>query len=75
MPSVSEKSSSASYSEDLTLGEALFERTTDATLDTWGNDDFLAQVQRGYSSDKLFKLITDRPKDYANFKVKHNLIW
>ena len=47
-PSVSEKllegPSPSSYGDDLTLAEALFERTSDATPTTWGSEEFTRQI-------------------------------
>lgn len=61
--------------DDLTLAEALFEWTADATLVTWGNKGFIKQVQSGYREDKLFTLILDILTKYLDFTVKNDLIW
>jgi hypothetical protein len=78
-PSVSEKlsegSSPSSYGDDLTLAEALFERTSNATPTTWGSEEFTKQIRAGYRDDKLFTLILDKPKEHREFVIKDGLIW
>jgi hypothetical protein len=63
------------YGDDLTLAEALFEWTSSATPITWGNEEFLKQIQSGYKDDKLFTLILDKPTKYTGFAIKNDLIW
>jgi hypothetical protein len=56
-PSISEKlskeSTPSAYGDNLTLAEALFERTSSTAPITWGNEEFLNQIQSGYKDDNL----------------------
>ena len=72
---LSEKSTPSSYGDDLTLAEVLFERTANATPITWGDEEFIKQIQSGYKNDKLFSLILDKPTGYPDFAIKNGLIW
>jgi uncharacterized protein YaiL (DUF2058 family) len=72
---LSEKSTWSSYGDDLTLAKALFERTVDTTLITWGNEGFSKQIQSRYREDKLFALVLNKPNEYPDFTIKDDLIW
>jgi hypothetical protein len=54
---LTEKSSPSTYGDNITLAEALFKCTSNAAPTTWGNNEFIKQIQAGYQGDKLFALI------------------
>ncbi|KAF8232687.1 hypothetical protein L208DRAFT_1271034, partial [Tricholoma matsutake] len=78
-PSISEKipenPTPSSYGDNITLAEMLFKQTSNATLTTWGNEEFIKQIQSGYKDDKLFAHILEKPGEYTDFEVKDDLIW
>jgi hypothetical protein len=61
--------------EDISLGDALFNRASEATPTTWEDDGFLTMIKKGYSKDKFFALILERPTNYKGFTVDDQLIW
>jgi hypothetical protein len=61
--------------EDISLGDALFNRASEATPTTWEDDGFLTMIKKEYSKDKFFALILERPTDYKGFTVDDQLIW
>ena len=73
-PSSSTKSMPATYGDDLTLGESLFEWMSNVAPETWGGDNFIQWIKNGYPVDKLFTLIMDKPDDYKGFTLKDNVI-
>ena len=61
--------------EDISLGDALFNRASKTTPATWEDDEFLTKIKAGYAMDKLVTLILEKPTDYRGFKVDNHLMW
>jgi len=62
-----------SDNSDISIGEAL--QALNTTSITWEDVKFLDQIQNRYTTNQLFSIIMENPKDYQGFKVKGSIVW
>jgi hypothetical protein len=61
--------------DDITLEDTIFQRYAGESPATLEDDEFIHAIKTGYSEDKLFTLILEKPQDYAGFSVREGMIW
>ena len=73
-PTVNDDREMITIDDDVTLEDTLFQRYAGEAPTTLEDDGFLHTSKDGYSEDKLFMLILEKPQDYNGFSVREDII-
>jgi hypothetical protein len=68
-------SSAQENTEDMSLGEALFNRNNAPAPKLPNDDEFIMKIKAAYANDKLFSLVMNQPKEHPTFEIKDGIIW
>jgi hypothetical protein len=73
-PTVNDDREAITIDEDVTLEDTLFQRYAGETPTALEDDGFIRNIKAGYSEDKLFTLILEKPQDYTGFSIREGII-
>jgi hypothetical protein len=68
-PTVNHDHEAITIDENVTLEDTLFQRYAGEAPTALEDDGFIHNIKAGYSEDKLFTLILEKPQDYTGFSI------